>query len=56
MSETEPTCRHCLRTDCGLLATVIVGEHAMFEAVAECMAAQHKAAQAQPVAGRRGVR
>lgn len=30
-------CPKCQRTDCGLLATVIIGEREWFESVAECM-------------------
>ncbi len=32
-----PCCPKCQRTDCGLLATVIIGEREWFKSVAECM-------------------
>lgn len=57
MSETTPTCRHCGRSDCDLLATVIVGERAMHKAVADCIAVQRANERAeQQAAARRGGR
>lgn len=59
MDASVPTCRHCGRPDCALLATVIIGERAMYWAVGECMAVQRVQERTSPtrrVAAPRGGR
>lgn len=37
---TGPACAKCHRPDCGLLATVIIGERNWYQAVGECIGAK----------------